>query len=245
MNGKSVQREYLRISILADSLALPRPEEAGDVSYIETYPFRLQQFLDRALSGRCTSLVHEKAERRCTMPDVVRDWKEEVLLKKPDAVVVHVGVVDCAPRVFTPFERRVIQRLQPMWLRDVVLRFTKRYRPAIVQLRRNIVYTPLSAFKEAVESIVEMAADAELLALLFVKIVLPPATLESRSPSFTENVRRCNQILAQVADGERVHLVDLDQIVHVGEASLTLLTTAFISVERVTKCSPVNWVPAL
>jgi hypothetical protein len=39
MNGKSVQREYLRISILADSLALPRPEGAGDISYIETYPF--------------------------------------------------------------------------------------------------------------------------------------------------------------------------------------------------------------
>ena len=72
------------------------------------------------------------------------------------------------------------------------------------------------------ETIVELAADAGLLELFFVKIVLPPRALESRSPGFTENVRVYNQILTQVSGGKHVQVIDFNQLVD-EEARLVVL----------------------
>ena len=223
MESTNMENDYLRILILADSLALPRPADAGNVGYSETYPVLLQQLLDRSLNGTCKPIVYEKAKRARTMPSVLNDWREEVLMKRPDIVIVHVGVVDCAPRVFTLFERKVISRVRPSLLRRMILRFVHNHRRFIIRLRGNVVYTPASTFKKAAHSIVEMVPEARLRALFFVNIVSPSKAAESRSPGFTDNVKRYNHILAEIADEKLVHLVDLDHIIHREEALGALL----------------------
>src|SRR6185503_6668370 len=99
----------MRIVILADSLVLPREEVGGEHCFEATYGFALYRALRDRFGGEAP-LVIERGMRLRTIEAVLTDWHEQVTLRKADVVVVHVGVVDCAPRLFLRRERRFLAR---------------------------------------------------------------------------------------------------------------------------------------
>src|SRR5918992_220711 len=105
----------MKIAILADSLALPREDVGGDEMLEVTYPYLLDQSLRRQF-GANAPLVYERGMRRRTIEYVLDDWNEQVELKKPDVVIVHVGIVDCAPRVFLRREGAFVANIRIAWV---------------------------------------------------------------------------------------------------------------------------------
>ena len=78
-----------KISILADSLALPRPPGEGDLLLEETYPYFLEH-LCRQQYGINAPIVMEHGKRFRTIDQVVEDWPELVIVKQADIAIVMV-----------------------------------------------------------------------------------------------------------------------------------------------------------
>jgi lysophospholipase L1-like esterase len=201
----------MKIVILADSLALARQEGGGNIPFEFTYPYSLDQSLRKRL-GQDSPLVIERGMRSRTIERVLDDWFEQVELKAADVVIVRVGVVDCAPRVFLRRECGFIENLRPKRLRKLILNFVNKNKSRIVLLRR-LVYVPPARFKRLVEEMVQRARSCKVVSLLLINIISPPDPLEQRSQGFQKNVRIYNQILSEQVDGRSIQLIDLNSLV--------------------------------
>ena len=211
----------MKILILADSLALPRPEGEGYTPYESTYPFILDQTLRN--HGSDDFNVIERGMRRRTIENVLEEWYELVELRKPEVVVVHVGIVDCAPRVFLRHERDRMERFRPARARIKILDFAHKHRKQIVQLRK-VVYVPREKFAQGVNEVVERAANSGVKTLVFIDIISPPDQMEERSPGFQKNVETYNRILSGAAASAGVKLLALNDLVKAngGTSKLTV-----------------------
>ena len=214
----------MKIVIFADSLALPREEEAGNVPYENTYPYLLDQSL-RELYGKRSPIVHERGERRRSIKDVLLDWQEQVDRRKADIVIIQVGIVDCAPRVFLPGERKIMSLVRPSELRETILNHVRKNRRRIISMRPNRVYVPIDLFEQCVDKIVYRGYKSGLHSLIFINIISPSDTLEYRSPGFQKNVNHYNLRLEQrVLGNKMVKLIDFNELIrqHGGTELLTV-----------------------
>jgi lysophospholipase L1-like esterase len=207
-----------KVLILADSLALPR-DGVDDTPYEATYPFLLEQRLRLQLPAELP-VIMERGMRRRTIEYVLDEWVELVELRSPHLIIVHVGIVDCAPRIFLRRERRFIESLRWGWLRDSILTFVQKHRARIIRLRPR-VYVPLERFEPLVEQVVENARQMHV-PLVFVNIIQPPNEVENRSPGFQRNVELYNRVLESKTDGLAVRLIDLNSLIAQAGASKAL-----------------------
>ena len=212
----------MKIAILADSLALPREDVGGEEMLEVTYPFLLDQSLRRQF-GNSAPFVYERGTRRRTIEYVLDDWNEQVELKKPDVVIVHVGIVDCAPRVFLRREGAFVANIRIPWVRDRILKFAHDHRKAIVERRRK-VYVPLWRFEKLIEEVVRKARETAVKSLVFINIIDPPDSVEERSPGFQKNVIAYNRVLQAQTKHDLVSLIDLNRMIHDegGSSALTV-----------------------
>lgn len=201
----------MKIAILADSLALPREDVGGSDLLEVTYPFLLEKAL-RARFGGAAPLIFERGMRRRTIEYVLDEWNEQVELKKPDVVIIQVGIVDCAPRVFLRREASFVANIRFSWLRNRIFKFTHDHRKSIVQFRRK-VYVPLPRFERLVQTVVLKAEETRVKSLVFINIVSPPDSVEARSPGFQDNVIAYNRVIQEQTKHSFVTLIDLNRIV--------------------------------
>lgn len=212
----------MKITILADSLGLPR-DDVGVGDYFEvTYTYLLDQSLKARFGSRAPMLI-EKGTRRRTVEYVLDDWNEEVELKKPQILIIHVGIVDCAPRVFLRREYNFVAGLRFTWVRKRILKFAHDHRRRIIETRRK-VYVPLARFEKLVDEVVQRAQRDQVRLLLFINILSPPDAIEARSPGFQRNVDLYNQVLSRQTQHPHVELLDLNGIVQAegGTEALTI-----------------------
>lgn len=202
----------MKIAILADSLALPREDVGGDELLEVTYPYLLDQSLRRQF-GANAPIIFERGMRRRTIEYVLDEWNELVELRRPQIVIVHVGIVDCAPRVFLRREASFVANIRFARLRDRIFKFTHDHRRKIVQFRRK-VYVPLPRFERLVRQVVEKAREMDVKSLVFINIIRPPDSVEERSPGFQSNVIAYNQVLQEQTKHDFVSLIDLNRLVH-------------------------------
>lgn len=198
-----------KVLILADSLALPR-EGPEDIPYEVTYPYLLEERL-RHQSQMRLPIIMERAMRRRTIEYVLDEWFELVELRRPDVTVIHVGIVDCAPRIFLRRERQFVENLKWAWFRKRILSFVHQHRARIIRMRPR-VYVPIDRFERLLNEIIEKGRQLQT-ALVFVNILEPPLETEKRSPGFQQNVRRYNQAIASKVDGQTVRMIDLNNLI--------------------------------
>lgn len=87
----------MKISLLCDVTATPDERGPRRIAYDSTYPFLLDRKL-KASYGAGAPLVLERAVPYRGILGVLDDWKEEVILKRPEIVVVHAGGGDARAR---------------------------------------------------------------------------------------------------------------------------------------------------
>lgn len=198
-----------KVLILADSLALPR-EGADDIPYEATYPYLLEERL-RQQSQMQLPVIMERAMRRRTIEYVLDEWFELVELRRPDLIVIHVGIVDCAPRIFLRRERQFVENLKWAWFRERILSFAHKHRARIIRMRPR-VYVPIERFERLLNEIIEKGRQLHT-ALVFVNILEPPLDMDKRSPGFQQNARRYNQAISSIVDGQTARLIDLNNLI--------------------------------
>jgi lysophospholipase L1-like esterase len=120
---------------------------------------------------------------------------------RPHALVVQVGINECAPRPLGPAARARLGVLKPRWLRDRIISVLHRWRPQIIRLRPLAQFTTLDRFAASVSRIARAAREGG------VRVLLLPITevtmiAEMRTPFTNRQVARYNRALqAAAVDG--------------------------------------------
>lgn len=201
--------DKMKVVIIADSLALARGEGWGDIKYEETYPCLLDIGL-RSKFKEIDTIVIERGMRFRTILNVLEDWDELVKLRKADFVIVHVGIVDCAPRVFSARERAILERYFPTSLRNKIINFVSKNRKRIINWRSERVYVPQTVFAEKLKVLVLKAKESGIKKLFVVNIVEPPDFIENRSPGYRNNVIKYNRMINNIIENDFIEQIDIN-----------------------------------
>jgi hypothetical protein len=187
----------IRIVALADSLALPRDENGTRVLWDDTWPYRLGEEL-RDLHLEAEVINH--GARSMTAPDLIRPhpFTNHVVLTRPQVIVVQVGIVDCAPRIFSRRANRILSRVPDPLRRLVIDHRSKKRRELIARNPLRRVYTAPDDYRRAMEALKTKLAGLDFPVHVLVLPVLSHPRLDERSPGYSGNVRRYNAILSSV-----------------------------------------------
>ncbi|MEM9074499.1 MAG: SGNH/GDSL hydrolase family protein [Myxococcota bacterium] len=191
-------RDLRRIVALTDSVGLPRIAEGDHTYWDDVWP----QVLERVLreEGVKTEVISCGMRSR-TSRDINRlQFREHVIMKRPTALVLQIGVVDCAPRIFPLRVRKALgSSMVPPALRKRVIAVRSKQRAKITSRDPlRYVYVPPALFEREVTLFRDSIADAEAAPFPLVLPILAHDCMDEKSPGFLANVRRYNQILAEV-----------------------------------------------
>lgn len=132
--------QRLRVLLLTDSLAFPRIEPEV-VMYERTYVAMLKDAFPA-----CDFIHHGRGGS--TLVDLFKHSAYYHGTVRPDLVLMHSGVVDCAPRALTEVEYHVITRLPVVG--PAIGRLVRKHSRALRRLRK-MTYTPIDVFADYVE----------------------------------------------------------------------------------------------
>jgi lysophospholipase L1-like esterase len=126
------------------------------------------------------------------MPSLVKRYDDFVGLWDADVLILQVGIVDCAPRVFGPRQHALLSsRLVPGFVRDLIIRTASRYRRQIIELRPRVRYTQPGAFERALAELGTRLSD-RVSRVLVIPVLGPTDDHEKRSPGCRASVALCN-----------------------------------------------------
>jgi len=162
--------------------------------------------------------VEHRSSSGATVDDIERTARQIVPELRPAAVVIQLGIVDCAPRPLRPWERDLLGRIRPRLLHAVVVRFLHEYRAEVIRYRGLIQRTDIVAFREHFRQLLD-----HCLAVTNRIAILPifPATssILARNPRLAAEIGKYNEAMRS---DPRAVMFDVGEIF--GKASIETLS---------------------
>jgi lysophospholipase L1-like esterase len=192
------------VTILGDSLVVPRIE----LPYSETYPYTLSLMLGGEF------LIVNKARRNNTIEEQTSEagagyLTEDVeYMKESCYFVIHIGICDCAPRIFSRRQNLMLQKMP--FIGKPIINFKSKYRRFFT---RNfpMVYVNKKDFENKLDLLIRTIFGKTFARKVFV-INIADTTEENkyRSYGFEENLSDYNKIIADISSkfGDRVDVFD-------------------------------------
>lgn len=195
-----------RVAMFGDSLGLPRPGEPLDRvgGRPATYALAMQD------SGRVGAV--EPWFQRYGTSDLVLRLLDEADLR--DAVVViHVGLVDFSPRIFTENQRLSLDML-PEAVKGKILAFaqTRRNRRSIIETFDNYCYVPLPRWRENLRRIIRRCRLQGARRLILMPPIQAEGDVEAHTPQYFETYARYKEAMREEA-ARGAEFFDLDRFV--------------------------------
>jgi len=186
-----------KIIILGDSLGLPRPE----LSFEKTYPYLLQE---KVLNKYHMISKHKRANDTKWQVNALYD---DVELYKPDVVVIHLGVVDCAPRLFYRKEKILFHYINKV---IPIVEFMSKYRFFLTK-KLPKVYVNTVNYKINMTKIIDYLEERDIQIIV---VGISKTSMENRKKSYgyNENILKYNNILEEIlVDKKEIKFVDMYQ----------------------------------
>lgn len=193
-----------RIVVFGDSLGLPRPDmKQGDFDGADgTYPFQL-------LALRPGWSVDSICQRYFTTRRVLDMLLAEPTLAAGSDVILHVGLNDCADRMFLEEERLALDLL-PAEVKAELVRFAQQYRSSIVRFLPGHHYVPPTEFEANVDAILSLLRGRAR-RVVVATAILPPIRFWAGTPGLQANFGRYNLALMDAAARAGACLLDVDR----------------------------------
>lgn len=189
-----------RIVILGDSLSLPRPDNG--VNYEDTYGYLLQEnnyeVLNRSRRANDTNLQL-----------LEQNMLDDIIYLNPDVVIVYLGIVDCAPRLFTKNESRVLSLLSS-GIRHTIIKIFSRHRRYITKFRR-LTYVRKEEFQKNLDKLVVLLKQKKA-EIIIINISNTNRGNEKRSHNFKKNIDEYNLVISKIAKSRRLVLLNMNNI---------------------------------
>jgi len=171
------------VLIVGDSLSLPRDE----IRYCETWPYFLGEL---TRDGWHIVLQSKKGATSRYLRS-----RERLEVFHPALVIVQVGIVDCAPRLFKEkgFESYLVRKM-PRTLRERYIGIIKKIRVRSPQR----AYVSLEDFRKNIFGYAQRCSVLGI-KVFFIEIALPGQNFIRNNPEISESVRLYNSVFYEQA----------------------------------------------
>lgn len=199
-----------KIVVLADSLGLARPNNktGADLGASRCYPWLLVD----AMPGKSVSSL---CQRYYTTQDVLQQIVTDQKLGADADIVIHVGLNDCANRMFTE-EQRLSIALLPDELGKSIVHFAQQRRREILLNLPSQRYIQIEQFRSNLDSILTLLRARKARKIILATITLPPSKFWSATPGVNQNFATYNLEIMAAAHRHNGLLMDIDR--HAWEA---------------------------
>jgi len=206
-----------RLVVLADSLGLPRPDaKSGPTLGAEsTYPMMmLNRLPDHEVQSYC--------QRYFTTGSIFELLQADPTLGAGCDVVIHVGLNDCATRMFLEPQRLALDLL-PEEVKERIVLFAQRYRRMILAHLPPLHYVDPPVFRANLDAIMRLLRIRNARRVALTTIILPPARFWPGTPGVNQNFADYNLGIMRAAEHGGGVLFDLDRLVWAREHEAVLL----------------------
>lgn len=192
--------------IMADSLGLPRPVAAGAASIEDkVYPVILAEAMPK-------HPIISICQRYFTTDHVRRELEADPKLGQEADVILHVGLNDCAVRMFLEDERLAMALLPPP-LAERMVEFTRRNRRAILAHLPLRHYVNLDQFSANLDAILLMLKQRQARKIVVATVILSPTGTWAGSPHVNRNIAGYNLALMEAAARHGARVLDFDRYI--------------------------------
>lgn len=126
---------------------------------------------------------------------------ESIPFSNPSIVIRQLGIVDCAPRIFSKKESKILKKYFLLTkLRNIIINFRKRKKEKILN-RASLkkVHVSPSNFKNNLIDFIEKIKSINLsVKITLILIVGHFAYLENKAKGYSENINLFNSIIAEI-----------------------------------------------
>lgn len=188
----------LKIIILGDSLALKRPWEGIDGK--DTYAYKLTNH----------GVIINKSRYANTTFKQLKRIKSDVLETKADIFVIHLGIVDCCPRIFTYNQQRFLSLLN-IFLPKIVNFYTNKKSKNRYERtqKRKIIFTTQEQFRNNLKKIIDTILLYNTPKKIFlVNIAYPSESLKEKNYDVQNQIIQYNNILSE-SQNELISIIDI------------------------------------
>ena len=195
------------LAILSDSLAMPRPDDktGNDLGAARTYPWLL---VDALPAKSVTSI----AQRFFTTHDVVNQLAADPKLGANSDIIIHVGLNDCAKRMFTVAQRLSLSLLPEALNKSMVL-FAQKYRIDILLHLPAQHYSTIWEFRTNLDHALMLLRERKARKIILATIILPPAKHWPGTPGVNLNFATYNLEIMAAAQRHGALLLDIDRYI--------------------------------
>jgi lysophospholipase L1-like esterase len=202
----------IKISVIADSLTLPRKEDNDVILYENTWPYLLERKINNNIGE---SIVINFGMRERTT-DELTDYEIQEYVKfiEPDIVIMQVGVVDAMPRVISRKEKKILKSIFiPSHLRKFIIENRKKNRQEITlkdPLKK--VYVRPDKFKDNILQFIKKIKDYNNdISVILIPILVDSFFFEEKSPGSESNLNIYNNILIEISKTTNQHFLDIPE----------------------------------
>jgi len=195
------------ISVISDSISMPRFEDPGEKILLDqTWPVLLSK-----LFSNDVNIFNFSLRARDSFSLSKNLINESVKLVDPQTIILQVGVVDCSPRMFSNFEKRIIfSRWFPKIFRQIII--TKRKNKLKSYKKKNEYTTKITKidFEENITSFIDNIRNINK----NVKIIILPVIgdlnkLEKFRGGYIKNIKEYNEILDLKSKNDVIYLTEI------------------------------------
>ena len=199
----------LIVRYYADSLGLPRKDEVG---VNDRYISKLNQFWKNKFEIEFL----DRARANSTIGDLSKWFVEDNRYygSSADIIILHEGVVDCAPRPIPNKIRKIISTL-PKFIKNRVISFLHNNRSKMQKIGIKYYLTKPNDFyfryKEMVSEMIKISRRVYI-----INIAPTNEMIEKHSPGFSKSISEYNEIIRKISkeiNSNNLFLIDINSII--------------------------------
>ncbi len=208
-----------KLALYGDSLACPRQ---GIVKSHERYIALIEKHL-RSKNPNTYIEIRDKAIGGATLSKLVESYNEDnTYFELPgNILIIHTGIVDCAPRPIADSTRNKIARL-PNFIKKRIINYIHHHRAQLLNKNGGYVKTDVNRFSNLFSNLLNHAIQNY--DSIFVINICPTTTkIENHSPGFTNNINRYNSEIPSIIkkiNSNKINLVDINSYLNLNTENL-------------------------
>lgn len=188
-------QQIIKLALYGDSLACPR---IGIVESNERYIALVEKHL-RKFDDSFYLELRDKSKGGATLPDLFSTYIiDNTYYNLPgDYIIIHSGIVDCAPRPINESFKKRINKL-PLRVKSIVIKYIHNNRAKLIKSNKGgFVKTKLEIFEEVLRNFLAHASE-NYKKVFLINICPTNDKIEAHSPGLKANINIYNEKILEV-----------------------------------------------
>lgn len=177
------------ITTLGDSLSLARSEDK--IYFKDTYSY----LLNKSLRGKYLVLNKSKRGNTTHIQTDFQNLYDDVYTTESSYFVIQLGIVDCAPRIISKYEKEILRRFFSKKIQNLYIKIKSSKRRFLTKYFPN-TYVSISAFEKKYEYLLtKICEQPGVNKVILINIADTNPENKRRSFNFEKNINNYNKII--------------------------------------------------